>query len=83
MSFQQIDLIIITDMTMSSMTGDKLIKAILKIRSDMPAIICTGFSEKINGEKAKEIGAAGYLEKPHNKRNLAKMVRKVLNVKKV
>ena len=66
---------------MPQMTGDKLVKEILNIRPEMPIIICTGFSEKMDGEKAREIGASGYLEKPHEKRDLAKMVRKVLDEK--
>jgi PAS domain S-box-containing protein len=77
----QFDLII-TDMTMPSMTGDKLVKEILDIRPEMPTIICTGFSDKIDAEKAKEIGAAEYVEKPVDKRNLAFKVRSVLDGKK-
>ncbi len=77
----QFDLII-TDMTMPSMTGDKLVKEILDIRPEMPTIICTGFSDKIDAEKAKEIGAAEYVEKPVDKRNLAYKVRSVLDGKK-
>ncbi|MEJ2655678.1 MAG: response regulator, partial [Desulfobacterales bacterium] len=42
----QFDLII-TDMTMPLMTGDKLIKEFLNIRPGIPIILCTGFSEKI------------------------------------
>lgn len=76
----QFDLVI-SDLTMPKMTGDKLIKEILNIRPDTPIIICTGFSEKMDIKKAKEIGASGYLEKPHEKRDLAKMVRKVLDGK--
>jgi PAS domain S-box-containing protein len=76
----QFDLVI-TDLTMPKMTGDKLVKKILNIRSDIPIILCTGFSEKIDEKKSKAIGASGYLEKPHNKRDLAKIVRKVLKGK--
>jgi PAS domain S-box-containing protein len=76
----QFDLVI-TDLTMPKMTGDKLVKEILNIRSDIPIILCTGFSEKIDEKKSKAIGASGYLEKPHDKRDLAKMVRKVLKGK--
>jgi CheY-like chemotaxis protein len=68
-------------MTMPQMTGDKLVKEILKIRSDIPIIICTGFSEKINEEKATEIGATGYLEKPIDRRDFAIKVRQALNGK--
>ena len=76
----QFDLVI-TDLTMPKMTGDKLVKEILNIRPDVPIIICTGFRKKMDGEKAREIGAAGYLEKPHNKHDLARMVRQVLDGK--
>ena len=78
----QFDLII-TDMTMPLMTGDKLVKEILNIRPDMLAIISTGFSEKIDESKAKTLGAAEYIEKPHDKIELAKIVRQVLDGKKL
>ena len=76
----QFDLVI-TDLTMPKMTGDKLVKAILDIRPDIPIILCTGFSEKINSEKIREIGAAVYLEKPHDKHDLSKTIRRVLDKK--
>ena len=73
--------LIITDKTMPQMTGFDLAGEIKAIHPDIPIILCTGFSEKINGEKAKEIGAAGYLDKPHDKRDLAMRVRQVLDGK--
>ena len=74
----QFDLVI-TDMTMPKMTGDMLVKEILKIRPDMPIILSTGFNEKIDEEKAKQIGIRQYIEKPLNRRILAKVVRDVLD----
>ena len=76
----QFDLVI-TDMTMPKMTGDQLVQEILKIRPDMPIILNTGFNEKIDEEKAKEIGIRQYIEKPLNRRILAKAVREVLDEK--
>jgi PAS domain S-box-containing protein len=76
----QFDLII-TDMTMPQMTGDQLVKEILKIRPDMPIILCTGFNENIDEEKAKEIGIRQYIEKPLKRGDLAKLVRQVLDEK--
>ena len=73
--------LVITDMSMPKMTGDQFVKEILKIRPDMPTILCTGFSEKIDEDKAKEIGIRRYIEKPINRRDLAYMVRKVLDEK--
>jgi PAS domain S-box-containing protein len=74
----QFDLMI-TDMTMPNMTGDKLVQEILKIRPDMPIILNTGFNEKIDEEKAKQIGIRQYIEKPFNRRILANVVREVLD----
>ncbi|MCP3930201.1 MAG: response regulator, partial [Bacteroidetes bacterium] len=56
--------LVISDMTMPDMTGDELAKEILSIKSDIPIIICTGFSERINKEQAVGIGIKGFLMKP-------------------
>jgi len=74
----QFDLVI-TDMAMPQMTGDQLVKEILKIRPDLPTIICTGFSQKINEKKAKRIGIRQYIEKPLNRSDLARLVRRTLD----
>ncbi len=74
----QFDLVI-TDMTMPHITGDNLVKEILKIRPDMPTILCTGFSEKIDEEKAKKIGVREYIDKPFDRGKLSRLVRKVLD----
>jgi CheY-like chemotaxis protein len=74
----QFDLVI-TDMTMPHITGDNLVKEILNIRPDMPTILCTGFSEKIDEEKAKQIGVREYIEKPIGQGKLSRLVRKVLD----
>jgi PAS domain S-box-containing protein len=74
----QFDLVI-TDMTMPRMTGDRLVEEILKIRPDLPTIICTGFSKKIDEEKAKGMGIRQYIEKPLNRSDLAKLVRRALD----
>jgi len=71
--------LMITDMTMPHMTGDKLVQEILKIRPDLPIILCTGYSEKISEESAKEIGIRKYIEKPIERETLARTVREVLD----
>ncbi len=70
---------IITDMTMPKITGDRLAKEILSIRPDMPIILCSGFSEKIDAEKAKELGIRKYIEKPLDMSDFVVAVRKVLD----
>ncbi|MBF0550909.1 MAG: PAS domain S-box protein [Deltaproteobacteria bacterium] len=70
--------LIITDMAMPNMTGDKLAREILRLRPNMPIILCTGFSEAVNEERARDIGVRGFLMKPFDVRILAKLIRKVL-----
>jgi len=71
--------LVITDMTMPNMSGDKLASELVKIRSDIPILLCTGFSEKIPEEKAKSIGIKGFLMKPIVRKDLSKKIREVLD----
>ncbi|MBF0111689.1 MAG: response regulator, partial [Desulfamplus sp.] len=71
--------LVITDMAMPSSTGIELSKKILALRGDIPIIICTGFSEKIDAEKVKLIGIKGFLMKPIVRAEMAKIVRQVLD----
>jgi PAS domain S-box-containing protein len=71
--------LVITDMTMPNMTGDKLAIELMKIRADIPVILCTGYSKKISEESAAEIGIKAFAYKPLVKADLANTVRKVLN----
>jgi two-component system, cell cycle sensor histidine kinase and response regulator CckA len=77
---EQFDLVI-TDIIMPVMTGDKLALEFMKIRPDIPIILCTGYSEHMNEEKAKELGVREFLMKPFEIEDLAKSIRKVLDGK--
>jgi len=70
--------LIITDMTMPQMTGEKLAQNMLRIRPDIPIILCTGFSAMISENKAKEMGIKGFVMKPFVIHEMAKIIRKVL-----
>jgi two-component system cell cycle sensor histidine kinase/response regulator CckA len=71
--------LVITDMAMPNMTGDKLAVELIKIRPDIPVILCTGYSKKISDDTAPEIGIKAFVYKPVVKADLAKTVRKVLD----
>jgi CheY-like chemotaxis protein len=71
--------LVITDMTMPNMTGEELAINILKLRPGKKIILCTGFSDLINEEKAKQIGISAYIMKPVVMEALAITVRKVLD----
>jgi FixJ family two-component response regulator len=69
-------------MTMPNMTGAELATQILTIQPDMPIILCTGFSEMMNEEKAKSLGIRAFIMKPVNRTDLAESVRQVLDSSK-
>ena len=71
--------LVITDMTMPNMTGAALAREMLAIRPDLPVILCTGYSEFMTAEHARELGIRGYIMKPMNRRDLAKAVRDALD----
>ena len=73
----QFDLII-TDMTMPNLTGVDLSREILQIKPDFPIILCTGFSDKVNRERAEELGIQEYLEKPFDRFDFAQAIHRVL-----
>jgi DNA-binding NtrC family response regulator len=70
---------VITDMTMPGMSGEKLAQEILEIRPGIPIIICTGFSNMMNPEKASQMGIKGFLMKPLTMSDLSKGIRNVLD----
>ena len=76
----QFDLVI-TDQSMPNMSGTELVAEVLKVRPDIPCILCTGFSSKISEANAREKGLCGYLKKPYNKKTLSEAVREVVKGK--
>ena len=75
---QRFDLVI-TDQTMPGLTGEALSRELLRIRPELPIILCTGFSHIMTAEKAKALGIQAYLMKPLAIRDLAPIVRHVLD----
>ncbi|MBC2706099.1 PAS domain S-box protein [Desulfobacula sp.] len=70
---------VITDMAMPNMPGDKLSVELIKIRSDIPILLCTGFSEIMSEEKAASLGIKGFILKPIVMKDLAQKIRDVLD----
>ncbi|MBU2621237.1 MAG: PAS domain S-box protein [Proteobacteria bacterium] len=71
--------LVLTDLTMPKMTGDVLAKEIMAIRSDIPVILCTGYSEMITHAKAKAMGIKEVIMKPALVEEIARTVRMVLD----
>jgi len=63
------------------MTGKELAKELMSIRSDIPIILCTGFSEQVDENRAKEIGISAFVMKPIVMRQIANTILEVLDKK--
>jgi CheY-like chemotaxis protein len=74
----QFDLVI-TDMTMPQLSGDRLARRLWEIRPDLPVILCTGYNEMISEDKAIAMGIRKFLLKPIDKDELAVAIRAALN----
>ncbi|MFZ5758261.1 MAG: PAS domain S-box protein [Thermodesulfobacteriota bacterium] len=71
--------LVITDMTMPNLTGVQLCREMKAIRPDIPVVLCTGYSELIDREKALALGISEYIMKPVLQRELARIVRHLLD----
>lgn len=75
---EQFDLVI-TDQTMPGMTGADLARRMMQIKPEIPIILCTGYSTTISEEKAKSMGIKEFALKPLSKKDIAVLIRKVLD----
>ncbi len=71
--------LVITDMTMPNLNGDKLAMEMMKTRPDIPIILCTGYNKMMSNKRASEIGFKAFTMKPLTTVDLSKTVRKVLD----
>ena len=70
--------LVLTDMTMPGITGQELARRVLHVRPELPVLLATGFSERINEEQARRIGIRKFLYKPILRSDLAQALREAL-----
>ncbi|MCP4213528.1 MAG: response regulator [bacterium] len=71
--------LVITDLTMPDMTGKQLAAKILELRPDTPIILSTGFNRGFDRDQIRGFGFKELLMKPYTKKEIAIVVRKVLD----
>jgi len=71
--------LVITDFQMPGLSGLDVLQAIVKMKTGIPVIMITGFSDTENIIKAIQMGAFDYLEKPVNHNVLKSAIRVALN----
>lgn len=73
--------LVITDQTMPNMTGMEFARAILKIRPDMPIVLCTGFSDAVSYDRLRDVGISDFIMKPILKHDLIGSISRLLSDK--
>lgn len=71
--------LVITDYTMPHMTGMSLAKQMMDIRPDIPIVLCTGYTEMIDEATARESGIRAFFMKPVAQRDIAILIRRILD----
>ncbi len=62
--------ILITDMTMPGLSGEKLIQKAREMNPDLPVIMCTGYSEVLTKERIERLRLIAFLQKPVDKNTM-------------
>ncbi|MGD9364088.1 MAG: response regulator [Desulfobacteraceae bacterium] len=75
---EQFDLVI-SDVTMPQMAGPDMAKEMMKIRPDLPVLLCTGYSANISEQMASNIGARALMYKPLVRDKLSAAIRGALD----
>ncbi|PKK88127.1 MAG: hypothetical protein CVV64_20185 [Candidatus Wallbacteria bacterium HGW-Wallbacteria-1] len=71
--------LIITDMTMPNLTGDKLARKLIAIKPKIPIILSTGYLKKDSNVNFAECGIKALIHKPVLIPELARIIREVLD----
>ena len=70
--------LVLSDVTMPGMTGDKMGRRMLAIRPELPVLLMTGYTKILTGEQAAALGFRGLLAKPVPQNDLLAILRRVL-----
>ena len=71
--------LVVSDQTMPNMTGEMLAEELIRIRPDIPIVLCTGYSETISEEKATALGIKKLIMKPILMREISQTIRQILD----
>ncbi|MBD3220937.1 transporter substrate-binding domain-containing protein [bacterium] len=70
--------VLVTDMTMPGLTGAALARAALALAPDLPVLLCTGYSDGLTADSARELGVRDLIMKPVAVNRLAHRIRMTL-----
>ncbi|WP_310599998.1 ATP-binding protein [Desulfobulbus sp.] len=70
---------VVTDHTMPGLTGMEMARQMLAIRPDLPIVLCTGYSSLVTKDAVLAAGIKGFAFKPLPRKELAALLRQVLD----
>nr|WP_321259153.1 response regulator [uncultured Pseudodesulfovibrio sp.] len=70
--------LVITDQTMPNMTGMEFAREVLKLRPNIPIILCTGFSDAVSYDRLRDVGIGDFIMKPILKHDLMAAISRLL-----
>ncbi len=77
---EEVDIdLVITDYSMPGITGLQLAEEIIKLRKELPIILCSGFSEIAIADEASKTINCRFLPKPLDMHVLARTIREILS----
>jgi PAS domain S-box-containing protein len=71
--------LLLTDQTMPEMTGMELASQIMKINSELPIILSSGYLNSIEKDKLHQFGIQGFLSKPYSMTQLLNMIQNLIS----
>ena len=66
---------------MPNVTGVALARHLMRIRPDVPIILCTGYTDMMLRDEAHTMGIREFAMKPFSRQEMAEMIRRVLDTK--
>jgi PAS domain S-box-containing protein len=70
--------LVVTDQTMPQLTGEALAQELLRLRPDLPIILCTGQSLSAAGSRPRPLGVRATLLKPVSRLDLSLAIQRLL-----
>jgi CheY-like chemotaxis protein len=71
--------LVLTDQTLPGLRGDQLVEALVALRPGLPVLLWTGYSDGLDEERARAVGARALLLKPLDVPQLEEAVRAALS----
>lgn len=70
--------IVVTDQTMPQLSGYEMLSEIIKIRKNIPKILCTGYNDQFEDLKKNVIGIDALFRKPYHFEDLIEEIKKLV-----